>query len=198
MPFVTGWPDLALSYPDHCAGRKLQGIQSKLNTMVGRFHAALLVVDHATIRGNCAPRRPVAEGRSRPTLYLPPMVRSAFILAALLVLGTGCKKEEVKKYNVTLEASCWDCIVQYAVGPERGRFDTLFGSVVDGDTIPETGTYTVVVEAEQAIFFRGCRMDPDTVFGDIELMASGEVAPLEVRVDTSQNCAVINQAVQVR
>jgi hypothetical protein len=126
------------------------------------------------------------------------MVRSTFLLLALLLLGAGCKKEEVKKYSVTLEARCWDCVVQYAVGPDRGRFDTLFGAVVNGDTVPGTGTYTVIVEQDQALFLRGCRMDPDTIFGDIELMAYGQIAPLEARVDTSQSCAVINQVVQVR
>lgn len=120
------------------------------------------------------------------------------MLMALLLFSLGCKKEEVKKYGVTLEARCWDCIVQYAVGPERGRYDTLLGNVVGGDTIPETGTYTVEVEENEALFFRACRIRPDTIFGDIEVLATGQIAPLEARVDTSQNCATINQVVQVR
>ncbi len=125
-------------------------------------------------------------------------MRYPLILAVLLVLG--CKKEEVKEYTVTLDASCWDCIVQYAAGPDRGLRDTLFGSVDEatGDTLVESGRYALVMKEGDDLFFRACRIRPDSVFGDIELRASGAVPTITVVVDTSEACATINQAVTLQ
>ncbi|HRH69918.1 MAG TPA: hypothetical protein PLB89_10465 [Flavobacteriales bacterium] len=125
------------------------------------------------------------------------MKRMRYPLILAVILALGCKKEEVKEYTVDLEATCWDCIVQYAAGPDRGRLDTLLGSVNEatGDTFVETGRYALVMKQGDALFFRACRIRPDTVFGDIELRTSGTVPPITVVVDTSETCAVINQAV---
>lgn len=125
-------------------------------------------------------------------------MRSLAICSSALLLLLGCKKEEVKQYTVELEATCYDCIVQYAAGPDRGRYDTLSGSVEGADTLRETGRYSLVMEENEALFFRACRYDPDTVFGDIELRASGAIAPVSTSVGTDAECAVINQAVSYR
>jgi|GEM_PF-742938 len=128
-----------------------------------------------------------------------PMKRMQFPLFLAVILAVGCKKDEVKEYTVTLDATCWGCIVQYAAGPDRGLRDTLFGSVNDaGDTLLESGQYELVMKQGDALFMRACRLDPDTVFGNIEMHASGAVPPITVVVDTSEPCATINQAVTLQ
>ena len=128
------------------------------------------------------------------------MKRMRYPLILVVILVLGCKKEAVKEYTVTLDATCWDCIVQYAAGPDRGRRDTLLGSVegTTGDTLVESGRYALVMKKGDALFFRACRIRPDSVFGDIELRASGAVAPITTVVDTSEICATINQAVTLQ
>ena len=127
------------------------------------------------------------------------MKRKVLFIAAMSIGVAGCKKEEIKEYTVNLEATCWDCIVQYAAGPDRGLRDTLLGSVNGaGDTLVETGSYSLVMKEGDALFFRACRIRPDTVFGNIALRASGAVQPISVVVDTSQTCAAINQVVNLQ
>lgn len=132
-------------------------------------------------------------------LYLAPMFRTVIAAAALFLLLPACKKEEVKEYKVSLQATCYDCIVQYASGPDRGRFDTLFGSVNGSDTLRVTRRYTLTMLEEEALFFRACRLEPDSGrFGDIEIYADGDIQPLSAVVGRTVDCAVINQAVQFR
>ena len=126
------------------------------------------------------------------------MKRVHLVLLAGVLLAVGCKKEEVKEYTVELEARCWDCIVQYASGPDRGRRDTLLGSVEGTDTLLETGHYQLVMKENESIFFRACRIRPDTAFGDITLQAGGGIQPLSAIVGQDQDCATINQVVQVK
>jgi len=118
-------------------------------------------------------------------------------VVAIALLFGSCKKE-VKEYTVSLEARCYDCIVTYAAGPSRGRIDTLFGVVEGSDTFPVTGQYQVIAKADDNLFFRACRIYPDTSFGAIELRASGEVQDINTNVGLDEACATINQVVQVR
>ena len=78
------------------------------------------------------------------------MPRSLFYLLVIAALLASCRKE-VKEYKATLEASCYDCIVQYAAGSDRGLRDTLAGSVntVTGDTFVEVGRYDLVMHEEE-------------------------------------------------
>lgn len=127
------------------------------------------------------------------------MYRSALAALAIVALIPACKKEEVKEYTVSLRATCYDCLVQYASGPDRGRYDTLSGSISGSDTIRETASYTLTMKEEEALFFRACRLTPDSGrFGDIELLAEGDIQPLSIMAERDSNCAVINQAVQFR
>jgi len=123
-------------------------------------------------------------------------VHHVLLAGALLVIG--CKKEEVKEYTVTLDARCWDCIVQFATGPDRGQRDTLFGSINGTDTLTEAGRYELVLKEGDNLFFRACRIRPDSAFGAIELQAGGGIEPLSASVDRDQECAAINAVVQVR
>lgn len=127
------------------------------------------------------------------------MFRPIIGVCLSLVILSACKKEEVKEYKVQLRATCYDCLVQYASGPDRGRYDTLHGTVNGTDTIRETGTYTLTMKADESIFFRACRITPDSgSFGTIELVAEGDIQPLSATVPHDADCAVINQAVQFR
>ncbi|MBX2972099.1 MAG: hypothetical protein KF797_03265 [Flavobacteriales bacterium] len=127
------------------------------------------------------------------------MSRPVIGALAMLLLVPACKKEEVKQYSVSLRATCYDCVVQYASGPARGRYDTLHGAINGADTVRETGTYTLTMKADEPIFFRACRITPDSgSFGAIELFAEGDIQPLSATVPREVNCAVINQAVQFR
>ena len=120
-------------------------------------------------------------------------------LLLLSLVAFACKKEEVKEYTVSLQATCFDCIVQYASGPDRGRYDTLSGSINGADTVRETGNYQLVMRADELIFFRACRISPDTArFGEISLSADGDILPLSTLVDRATDCATINQPVQFR
>ena len=137
--------------------------------------------------------------RSQPLFYLAPMFRTVIAAAALFLLLPACRKEQVKEYNVSLQATCFDCVVQYASGPDRGRFDTLHGSINGADTLRETGHYALTMKEDQPIFFRACRITPDSArFGDIELFADGDIQPLSASVGREVDCAVINQSVQYR
>lgn len=128
----------------------------------------------------------------RPLL---PALGVALVIVACLV---ACTKEEAKEYRAELKATCYDCIVQYAAGPARGLYDTLSGSVNGTDTLRETGTYTMTMKEGDAIFFRACRMNPDTAFGSIDLEVSGQLEPLNSNVAADADCAVINQNVRFR
>ena len=123
-------------------------------------------------------------------------MRKVILGVGIAVVLSGCKKEQVKEYSANLKATCYDCIVQYAAGPARGLYDTLSGSINGTDTLRETGVYTLTMKEGDAIFFRACRMDLDTVFGSIDLEVSGQLQPLSTSVDTASDCAVINQNVQ--
>lgn len=125
------------------------------------------------------------------------MERTGLIMAFIVLLAASCKKEE-KQYTVSLEARCYDCIVTYAAGPARGRIDTIFGVVEGADTFPATGQYQVIAKADDNLFFRACRIYPDTSYGAIELRAAGEVQDINTSVGLDQACATINQVVQVR
>lgn len=126
-------------------------------------------------------------------------MRPTALLAFLFVLSSGsCRKHEVKEYTANLKATCYDCIVQYAAGPARGIYDTLSGAINGDDTLRETGTYTMTMKEGDAIFFRACRIDLDTVFGAIDLEVTGQLQPLSTTVDTAADCAVINQNVLFR
>lgn len=123
---------------------------------------------------------------------------SLFLLTPFLL--PSCKTE-VKEYTATLDARCYDCIVQYAAGADRGIRDTLTGSVnaATGDTFTEAGQYRLVMREGEEIFFRACRMRPDSAaFGDIVLNVSGDVQPLSTTVDRDSECAVISQPVQFK
>lgn len=126
-----------------------------------------------------------------------PMDKTCLGMVALALLIGSCKKE-VKEYTVSLEARCYDCIVTYAAGPSRGRTDTLLGVVEGTDTFLVTREYQVIAKADDNLFFRACRIYPDTSFGAIELHASGEVQELSASVQLDQACATINQVVQVK
>lgn len=127
------------------------------------------------------------------------MSRSVLLGIVVAALLPSCKKEEVKEYTVSLRATCYDCVVQYAAGPDRGRYDTLSGVIEGADTLRETGTYTLTMRENQAIFFRACRMLPDSGrFGSIDLSVDGDVQPMVMTAVRDSNCAVINQGVQFR
>lgn len=127
------------------------------------------------------------------------MFRPVIIVATLVLLLPACKKEQVKEYKVSLRATCFDCVVQYASGPDRGRYDTLSGSISGSDTLRETGTYSLIMAVDEPLFLRACRITPDSGrFGDIELFAEGDIQPLSATVGREVDCAVINQAVQYR
>lgn len=131
--------------------------------------------------------------------YLAAMYRIVFGVLVLLVCLPACKKEEVRTYTVALRATCYDCVVQYAAGPDRGRYDTLAGSVVGADTLRESASYTLTMAADEALFFRACRLMPDSGrSGAIELVAEGEMQPFSALAGLEENCAVINQPVQFR
>ena len=125
------------------------------------------------------------------------MYKTGLGVVALVLLISSCKKE-VKEYTVSLEARCYDCIVTYAAGPARGRTDTILGVVEGTDTFLVTGQYQVIAKADDNLFFRACRIYPDTSFGAIELRANGEVQELSASVELDQACATINQVVQVK
>ena len=125
------------------------------------------------------------------------MFRPVVGFFTLLLLCPSCKKEDVKEYHVRLHASCYDCVVQYAAGPDRGRYDTLAGSVVGSDTLRATEAYTLTMREDEALFFRACRLDPDSGrFGSIDLQVDGDIQPLSVQMPREADCAVLNQEVQ--
>ncbi|MGV3638400.1 MAG: hypothetical protein ACO1NQ_12240 [Flavobacteriales bacterium] len=127
------------------------------------------------------------------------MFRPVIGALAVVLLMPSCKKEEVKEYTVSLKATCYDCIVQYASGPDRGRFDTLFGAVSGSDTMLVSRNYSLTMLEEEALFFRACRLEPDSGrFGAIVIQAEGDIQPLVVEEPLEADCAVINQAVQFR
>lgn len=126
-----------------------------------------------------------------PAMRYPPVL----VLVAMLLVAAGCAKEE-PLITATLQASCRGCVVSYAAGAAQSKSDTLIG-VVDpstGDTLAEEGTWTLHLKDGDNLFFRACRMQEDTAYGDIQLRVSGGVRPMEATVDTTQACAEINQA----
>lgn len=125
------------------------------------------------------------------------MERTGLIIVFIVLLMAGCKKTE-KQYTVSLEVRCYDCIVTYAAGPARGRIDTIFGVVEGTDSLLVTEHYQVIAKAEDNLFFRACRIYPDSSYGAIELHAAGEVQDVYNNVGLDQSCASINQVVQVR
>lgn len=126
------------------------------------------------------------------------MRRRSLAVIPFILLAGACKKSDVREYTARLKATCYDCIVQYAAGPARGQYDTLSGSINGNDTLRETGMYSMTMKEGDALFFRACRINPDSIFGAIDLEVTGQLEPLSASVDTSQTCAVINQDVQFR
>lgn len=127
------------------------------------------------------------------------MFRSVIGVTALLLLLPSCKKEQVKEYTVSLRATCYNCVVQYAAGPDRGRYDTLHGAIEGTDTLRETGDYALTMREDEDLFFRACRLSPDSGrFGSIALDVTGEVQPISEMVGQEVDCAVINRSVQFR
>lgn len=121
------------------------------------------------------------------------------LLLGLLALGLlfpACTKEE-PLYSATLHASCRDCVVSYAVGSAQSRKDTLHGmpDPATGDTVAETGQWTVQIKDGDNLFLRACRLRPDTTLGTLSVWVDGGVGPLEAHADTAQDCAGINQVV---
>ncbi len=128
------------------------------------------------------------------------MERMRYALAVVVLCFAACKKD-VKEYKITLDASCYDCIVQYAAGADRGIRDTLTGGVnaATGDTFTSSGQYDLVLLENEAIYFRACRMRPDSAaFGDIILLVTGQVVPISETAGMAEECAIINQATQTR
>ncbi|HPF89304.1 MAG TPA: hypothetical protein PLL57_01420 [Flavobacteriales bacterium] len=127
------------------------------------------------------------------------MLRPVIGVTALLLLLPSCKKEQVKAYTVSLRATCYDCVMQYAAGPDRGRYDTLYGGIEGADTLRETGDYSLTMREGEDLFFRACRLTPDSGrFGPIDLEVAGQAQPFAVSVEREADCAVINRAVQFR
>lgn len=125
-----------------------------------------------------------------------PMKWMRYVWLALALLVVGCKQDPVKQYTVTLNATCWDCAVTYAAGTDRGLTDTIPGTVTGSDTTRGAAQYQLVLNEGENLYFRACRIRPDTTFGDIELRAAGEIQPLSAIAGPSVSCAVINQPVQ--
>ena len=120
--------------------------------------------------------------------------RYLLVILAGVLLALGCAKEE-PVLTATLHAKCRDCIVSYASGSSQSKKDTLVG-IVDpgsGDTLVEERQWTVPLKDGDNIFLRACRIQTDTAFGDIELRVDGGVKPMQAQVDTTQECAEINQ-----
>ena len=119
-------------------------------------------------------------------------------LSALLLtlLSFACKKDEKPRLQATFHATCRDCVVSYAVGPEQSREDTLHGIPVAGttDTLPEVWQKSVELSEGDNLFLRACRIRTDTAFGTISVSVDGGVRSLQAAVDTTAECAEINQA----
>jgi hypothetical protein len=127
----------------------------------------------------------------------PPMRGLFPLLLVGAVLVSSCKKED-PLLNATLHAKCRDCIVSYAAGAAQSKKDTLLG-VVDpgsGDTLAEERQWSLQLKEGDNLFLQGCRIRTDTAFGDIVLWIDGGVKPGEASVDTTQECARINQPAQ--
>ncbi len=121
--------------------------------------------------------------------------RYPLLILAGVLLTLGCAKEE-PVLTATLHAKCRDCIVSYASGSSQSKKDTLMG-VVDsgtGDTLAEERQWKVQMKDGDNLFLRACRIRTDTAFGDINLWVDGDVRSLQAQVDTTQECAEINQA----
>lgn len=128
----------------------------------------------------------------------PMRIRQLPILFGSLFLVAACTKEE-PVFSATMHATCKDCVVSYAVGAAQSKTDTLYGMVDagTGDTVPETTQWTVQLKDGDNLFLRACRLWPDSAIGDMAVWVDGGVRTLEAHADTSQACAVINQAAYV-
>ena len=67
-----------------------------------------------------------------------------------------------------------------------------------GDTLAEERQWAVQLKDGDNLFLRACRIRTDTAFGDINLWVDGDVRSLQAQVDTTQECAEINQAAYAR
>lgn len=124
-------------------------------------------------------------------------MRAAFLCLSALLLGSACTKEE-PTLQATLHASCRDCIVSHAIGPEQSRRDTLTGALDagTGEHALVTMSWPVEVHDGDQVFLRGCQRD-STFEGEIQLWVDGAVAPINLTV-TSDSCGEINQALHAR
>ena len=119
-----------------------------------------------------------------------------YLVPLIALLCFSCKKEENPLLQATLHASCRDCVVSYAVGPAQSHEDTLHGIPVAGttDTLPEVWQKSVELADGDNLFLRACRIRTDTAFGTISVSVDGGVRSLQASVDTTAECAGINQA----
>ena len=127
----------------------------------------------------------------------PPMGRSRLTLLAAIAFSSSCTKEK-PLLHATFHASCRDCIVSYAVGPEQSRKDTLVGAIDTLTGMPAVVTMQWPVDLKDGdnLFIRGCQRD--TVFhGVIQISVDGDVAPLSASAPTD-SCAEINQPSHAR
>lgn len=129
--------------------------------------------------------------------FRPMQHRYLLVIFAGVLLSLGCAKEE-PVLTATLHAKCRDCVVSYAAGAAQSKKDTLLG-VVDpgsGDTLAEERQWSLQLKEGDNLFLQGCRIRTDTAFGDILLWIDGGVKTGEASVDTTQECARINQLAQ--
>ncbi|MBP8823560.1 MAG: hypothetical protein KBH07_07955 [Flavobacteriales bacterium] len=125
--------------------------------------------------------------------------RHLFTVLVSVLLASACTKEE-PLYSATLHATCRDCVVSYAAGAAQSKKDTLHGvpDPATGDTMAETGQWTVQLKDGDNLFLRACRLHPDTNLGDLYVWVDGSVQPLEASADSAQDCAEINQIIRGR
>ncbi|MGB3525042.1 MAG: hypothetical protein WBB32_03630 [Flavobacteriales bacterium] len=121
--------------------------------------------------------------------------RYLLVIFAGVLLSLGCAKEE-PVLTATLHAKCRDCVVSYAAGAAQSKKDTLLGVVdpASGDTVAEEHQWSLQLKDGDHIYLRACRLRTDTAFGDIQVWVDGGVQSLQAQVDTTQECAEINQS----
>lgn len=121
--------------------------------------------------------------------------RYLLVIFAGVLLSLGCAKEE-PVLTATLNAKCRDCVVSYAAGAAQSKKDTLLGVVdpASGDTVAEERQWSLQLKDGDHIYLRACRLRTDTAFGDIQVWVDGGVQSLQAQVDTTQECAEINQS----
>lgn len=123
-----------------------------------------------------------------------------YTVPLLALLCFSCTKEDKPLLQATLHATCRDCVVSYAVGPEQTHVDTLHGIPVEGttDTLAQVWQKSIEVIDGDNLFLRACRIRTDTAFGNISVNVDGGVRPLQAAADTAAECAGINQALHAQ